>query len=59
MSILEATGIYIQCLLKISFEILIGLIGLAVIMAIVSWIKGDKCLFSKIYCKLRRHIYGK
>lgn len=55
MSFLEATGVYIQCLFKISSEILIWLIGLVIFMTVIRFIKKDKCYFTK---KLRRYFYG-
>lgn len=54
MSFLEATRVYILCLLKISSEILIGLIGLAFIMATIIIIKKDGCYFTKKFRKIRR-----
>ena len=56
MSFLEATRIYILCLLKISFEILIGLIGLVLIMAVIRFIKKDEYYFTKKFRKVRRSI---
>ena len=47
MSFLEATGIYILALLKISYEILIGLICVVITMIAIRFIKKDKCYFTK------------
>lgn len=54
MSFLEATRVYILCLLKIGSEILIGLIGLAFIMATIIFIKKDGGYFTKKFRKIRR-----
>lgn len=58
MSFLEATGIYILALLKISYEILIGLICVVITMIAIRFIKKDKCYFTKKFLRIRRYIYG-
>ena len=54
-------GLKICCLalLKIGYEVFIGLLVLSVVMAIISLIAGDKCYFTKKINKLRRYMYGK
>lgn len=58
MSFLEATGIYILALLKISYEMLIGLICVVLTMIAIRFITKDKCYFTKKFLKFRRYIYG-
>ncbi|WP_308779603.1 hypothetical protein [uncultured Clostridium sp.] len=58
MSFLEVTGIYILALLKISCEMLIGLICVVITMIAIRFIKKDKCYFTKKFLKFRRYIYG-
>ena len=59
MSFLYVTKIYFLCLLKISYEIIIGLLFLTVLAGIISLTVGDKYYFIKKLEKLRRYIYGK
>lgn len=54
MSFLEATGIYILALLKISYEMLIGLICVMLTMIAIRFITKDKCYFTKKFLKVRR-----
>lgn len=58
MSFLEATEIYILALLKISCEMLIGLICVVITMISIRFIKKDKCYFTKKFLRIRRYIYG-
>lgn len=58
MYLLYVTKIYLLALLKISYELVIGLIITMLLMAIISHIKGDKYYFRKKIDKLRRHMYG-
>lgn len=55
---LYVAKIYALALLKISYEVFIGLVLLGVVMAIISFIEGDKYYFTKKINKLRRYIYG-
>lgn len=59
MSFLYVTKIYFLCLLKISYEVIIGLLFLIVLAGIISLTVGDKYYFIKKLEKLRRYIYGK
>lgn len=54
MSFLEATGIYILALLKISYGMLIGLICVVLAMIAIRFITKDKCYFTKKFRKIRR-----
>ena len=56
MSFLEATGIYILALLKISCEMLIGLICVVLTMIAIRFIKKDKCYFTKKFLSIRRYV---
>lgn len=58
MSFLEATGIYILALLKISYEMLIGLICVVLTMIAIRFITKDKCYFTKKFLRIRRYING-
>lgn len=59
MYFLYVTKIYFLCLLKISYEVIIGLLFLIVLAGIISLTAGDKYYFIKKLEKLRRYIYGK
>ena len=59
MSFLYVTKIYFLCLLKISYEVIIGLLFLTVLIGMISLTAGDKYYFIKKLEKLRRYIYGK
>lgn len=50
--------IYVLALLKISYETFIGLLLIGVVMAIISFVLGDKYYFTKKINKLRRYMYG-
>ena len=50
--------IYALALLKISYETFIGLLLIGVVMAIISFVLGDKYYFTKKINKLRRYMYG-
>ena len=52
------TKIYILTLLKISYELLIGLIIIMFLMAIIRFISGDRYYFTKKLNKIRRYILG-
>ncbi|MCF0149680.1 MAG: hypothetical protein HUJ77_14945 [Clostridium sp.] len=52
------TKIYFLALLKITYEVFVGLIITMILMAIISIIKGDKCYFRKKIDKLWRYMYG-
>ena len=54
MSFLEATEIYILALLKISCEMLIGLICVVITMISIRFIKKDGGYFTKKFRKIRR-----
>lgn len=56
MSFLEATGIYFLALLKISCEMLIGLICVVLTMIAIRFIKKDKCYFTKKFLRIRRYV---
>lgn len=56
MSFLEATRIYILALLKISCEMLVGLICVVLTMIAIRFIKKDKCYFTKKFLKIRRSL---
>ena len=51
---LYVSKIYILTLLKISYEVGICLIVSMLIMALITYLKGDKAIFTKGYRKLRR-----
>lgn len=59
MSFLYVTKIYFLCLLKISYEVIIGLLFLTVLIGMISLTAGDKYYFLKKLNKLIRYIYGK
>lgn len=59
MYLLYVAKIYLLMLLKISYEVTIGLLFLTVLMAIISLTVGDKYYFTKKIEKLRRYVYGK
>ena len=52
------TKIYLLALLKISCELVLGLLITMLLMAIISLVVGDKCYFTKKVDKLRRYMYG-
>ena len=58
MYFLYVAKIYLLTLLKISYEVFIGLLLIAAVMAIISFIVGDKYYFTKQINKLRRYMYG-
>lgn len=58
MYLLYVIKIYILALLKITYEVFIGLIIAMLLMAIISLIVGDKYYFRKKIDKLRRYMYG-
>lgn len=58
MYFLYVAKIYLLTLFKISYEVFIGLVLIGVVMAIISFIAGDKYHFIKLINKLRRYIYG-
>lgn len=58
MYFLHVAKIYALALLKISYEVFIGLIFIALLMAIISLVVDDKCYFIKKLDKLRRYMYG-
>lgn len=58
MYFLYVAKIYLLTLLKISYEVFIGLVLLGVVMAIISTVVGDKYYFTKKINKIRRYIYG-
>ena len=58
MYLLYVTKIYLLALLKITYEVFIGLIITMLLMAIISLIKGDKYYFRNKIDKLRRYMYG-
>lgn len=57
MYLLYVIKIYILALLKITYEVFIGLIIAMLLMAIISLIVGDKYYFRKKIDKLRRYMY--
>ena len=59
MYFLYVTKIYFLCLLKISYEVIIGLLFLTVLIGMISLTVGDKYYFLKKLNKLIRYIYGK
>ena len=58
MSFLEGLQVYILTLLKITYEFGLSLLILLGLMSIASLIKGDKCLFTKAYKRLRRYMFS-
>ena len=58
MSFLEGLSIYTLTILKITYELGISLLILLGLMSIASLIKGDKCLFTKAYKRLRRYMFS-
>lgn len=54
-----ALKLVILSLLKISYEVSIGMLILMSLMAIVTLVTGDRCYFTKKFKKLRRYMYGK
>ena len=54
MDLLYAAEIYLLTLLKISYEVGICLIVSMLMMALITYLKGDKAIFTKGYRKLRR-----
>ena len=56
MDLLYAAEIYLQTLRKISYEVGICLIVSMLIMALITYLKGDKAIFTKGYRKLRRYM---
>lgn len=56
MDLLYAAEIYLLTLLKISYEIGLGLIVSMLMMALITYLKGDKAIFTKGYRKLRRYM---
>ena len=59
MDLQYVTKIYFLCLLKISYEVIIGLLFLTVLIGMISLTAGDKYYFLKKLNKLIRYIYGK
>lgn len=59
MYFLYVAEIYVLALLKISYEVITGLLFLSVLMASVRLILGDKYYFTKKIEKLRRYVHGK
>lgn len=57
MYILYVTKIYLLTLLKISYEIGIGLLVLLATMALITYLKGDKAIFTKQYKKVRSELF--
>lgn len=55
---LYVSKIYLLTLLKISYEVFIGLLLLAAVMAIISLLVGDKYYFTKKINNLKRYMYG-
>ena len=51
--------IYLLTLLKISYEVGICLIVSMLIMALITYLKGDKAIFTKQIDKLRGYLYGR
>lgn len=58
MYFLYVAKIYLLTLLKITYEVFIGLVLLGVVMSSISFVLGDKYYFTKKINKLRRYIYG-
>ena len=58
MSFLESLVVYILTLLKITYELGLSLLILIALMCIATILKGDKYLFTKLYKKMWRYIYG-
>ena len=58
MSFLEGLQVYILTLLKITYEFGLSLLILLGLMSIASLIKGNKCLFTKAYKRLRRYMFS-
>ena len=56
MDLLYAAEIYLQTLRKISYEVGICLIVSMLIMALITYLKGDKAIFTKGYRNLRRYM---
>lgn len=56
MYFLYVAKIYLLTLFKISYEVFIGLVLLGVVMAIISFMVGDKYYFTKKLNKLRRYV---
>ncbi|MBS6503103.1 MAG: hypothetical protein KH415_16020 [Clostridium sp.] len=56
MDLLYAAKIYLLTLLKISREVGICLIVSVISRALITYLKGDKDIFTKGYRKLRRHL---
>lgn len=51
--------IYLLTLLKITYEVGICLIVSVISMALITYIKGDKAIFTKQIDKLRGYLYGR
>lgn len=58
MYLLYVIKICCLTLLKISYEVFIGLLFLTVLATIISLVVGDKYYFIKILNKLRSYMYG-
>lgn len=58
MYFLYVAKIYLLTLLKISYEVLLGLLLITVLMASIRLITDDKHYFTKRISKLRRYMYG-
>ena len=56
---LDASKIFILTLLKISYELLIGFLFVAVVMGIIRLHTRDTSYFTKKLEKLKRYMYGK
>lgn len=58
MYFLYVAKIYVLTLLKISYEIFIGLLIIIALATVISLVAGDKYYFIKKIDKLRRYMYG-
>lgn len=56
MYLLYVIKIYYLTLLKITYEVGICLIVSVISMALITYLKGDKAIFTKGYRKLRRYM---
>lgn len=59
MYFLYVAKIYVLTLLKISYEVFIGLLLIVVLMASIRLVVGDKYYFTKKLAKLRGYMYEK
>lgn len=59
MYFLYVAEIYFMSLLKICYEMLIGLLIITILMFLISFVLGDKYYFTKKLAKLKNYINGR